>query len=282
MRDEVHQSACPPTRFGILTSPVTDAYLSRFAGIGRLYGTAALENFSQSRVMVVGIGGVGSWAVEALARSGVGALVLVDLDDICITNTNRQIHALTHTVGKSKAAALAERLKEINPEIAVEVQQAFYTAKSSQELLLAQKPDLVLDAIDAVQPKCHLLATCHENGIPVITSGGAGGRTDATRITLDDLARTHNDALLQAVRKRLRAEYRFPRSGKKIVKFHIPAVFSAEPPLFPQCDGSTSTERPEETPAGLKCDAGYGAATHLTATFGNIMAGWALKTLAES
>ncbi len=260
---------------------MTDAYLSRFAGIGRLYGESGLKILSESHVLVVGIGGVGSWAVEALARSGIGVLSLVDLDDICVTNTNRQIHALTQTVGQSKVSAMAKRLMEINPEIIVHEHQNFYTEQSSARLLLEIQPDLVIDAIDSVRQKCHLLATCHQHEIPVITSGGAGGRIDATRVTITDLALTHNDALLQSVRKQLRANYDFPRTEKKPVKFNIPAVFSSEPPLYPQCDGSTSTERPAETPAGLKCDAGYGAVTHLTANFGNLMAGWALNHLVK-
>jgi len=260
---------------------VTESYLARFAGIGRLYGQQALENFSRSHVMIVGIGGVGSWAVEALARSGIGKLSLVDLDDLCITNTNRQIHALTHTVGQPKVQAISERLLTINPEIEITCHQSFYTQNSSEALLLQDTPQVVLDAIDSVRHKCHLLASCREHKIPVITSGGAGGLTDATRVTLKDLALTHNDALLQSVRTKLRSEHRFPKAEKKPVKFRIPAVFSDESPLFPQCDGTSSTERPAESPGGLKCDSGYGAATHLTATFGNTMAGWTLRTLAE-
>ncbi len=255
--------------------------MTRFAGIGRLYGEKALLRFSESHILVVGLGGVGSWAVESLVRSGIGHLTLVDLDDICITNTNRQLHALVDTIGKSKAEALAQRAKAINPEIQLTIQQAFYTEKSSERILLENKPHVVLDAIDAVRPKCHLLATCLNHQIPVITCGAAGGRLDATRIEITDLAQTHGDALLQSVRKQLRADYQFPRVEKKIVDFDIPAVFSNEPPQYPQCDGETSTERPQETPAGLKCDSGYGAATHLTATFGNLMAGWALDYLAK-
>ncbi len=261
---------------------MTDAYLNRFSGIGRLYGKKALECFSKSHIMIVGLGGVGSWSAEALTRSGIGSLSLVDLDDICITNINRQIHALSETVGHSKATVLAERLHAIHPDLVTHVHQAFYTEHSSAELLLKNTPDLVIDAIDSVRPKCHLLATCREHHIPVITSGGAGGRGDATQIKIDDLARTHNDSLLQSVRKRLRSEYGFPRFEKKLKKFQIPAVFSAEPPLYPQGDGESCTERPAEAPAGLNCDTGYGAATHVTATFGNMMAGWALGVLSES
>ncbi|MGE9268449.1 MAG: tRNA threonylcarbamoyladenosine dehydratase [Verrucomicrobiales bacterium] len=255
-------------------------YLSRFSGIARLYGQPALARFARSRVLVIGLGGVGSWAVEALARSGVGQLSLVDLDDLCLTNTNRQIHALSSTIGQNKARTLAERVLAINPEAKVTTHERFYTEKNGEELLAESRPDLVIDAIDAVRPKCHLLASCHRQKIPVITSGAAGGRIDPTRLCIDDLSRTHDDALLASVRKNLRAHYGFPKAEKKSRKFGLPAIFSPEAPKFPQCDGSVSSERPDELPAGLKCDAGYGSVTHLTATFGNCAAAWALDQLA--
>ncbi|MGC6426770.1 MAG: tRNA threonylcarbamoyladenosine dehydratase [Akkermansiaceae bacterium] len=260
---------------------MTDDFLHRFGGIGRLYGIATLEAFSNSHVMIVGLGGVGSWAVEALARSGIGHLSLVDLDDLCQTNINRQIHALTNTVGQSKATALATRLREINPAIGITIHQCFYSEKNADELLLRNQPDAVIDAIDSVRPKCHLLATCRQHEIPVIASGAAGGRFDATQIRLDDLSKTHGDSLLQVVRRILRSDYRFPAAAKKSSKFRIPAIFSPEQPKFPQCDGTTSTNRPTKIHGKIKCDSGYGAATHLTATFGNLASGWILTVLAE-
>ena len=264
----------------LIENGVTEEYLSRFGGIARLYGRPALENFSKAHVMVVGLGGVGSWTVEALARSGIGRFTLVDLDDLCITNTNRQIHATQDSVGQSKASVLAQRIRQINPEADCLIEQAFYSEKNSAELL-ARKPDVIVDAIDSVPQKCHLLATCREQGLPIIASGGAGGRRDASQIQLADLSQTHGDALLLAVRKKLRAHYRFPKAEKKSAKFKIPAVFSAEQPKFPTCDGQTSTTRPAEMAGRIKCDSGYGAATHLTATFGNLMAGWVLDQLAH-
>ena len=257
---------------------VTEDYLNRFGGIARLYGIASLERFSKAHVMVVGLGGVGSWAIEALARSGVGQFTLVDLDDLCLTNTNRQIHATTDTIGQSKSVVLAKRILQINPDVRCAVEQTFYSEKNSEDLL-STAPGAVVDAIDSVRAKCHLLASCHEQNIPIITSGGAGGRIDASQIQLDDLSRTFGDALLLSVRKRLRSEYGFPKAQKKTPKFNIPAVFSPESPIFPTCDGNTSTTRPKEMPGGIKCDAGYGAATHLTATFGNLLAGWILSKL---
>lgn len=260
--------------------PVTEDFHNRFGGIARLYGLSALEKFSQSHVMVIGLGGVGSWTVEALARSGVGKFTLVDLDDLCLTNTNRQIHATTDTIGQPKTRALADRIRLINPEAQCYLEPVFYTENSS-EGLLAARPDIVVDAIDSVRQKCHLLATCRHQKIPVIASGGAGGRTDASQIRIADLSQTHGDALLLAVRRTLRSDYHFPKAEKKARKFKIPAVFSPEQPKFPTCDGGTSTKRPAEVPSGIKCDSGYGAATHLTATFGNLIAGWALNQLAS-
>ena len=257
---------------------MTEDYLNRFGGIARLYGIASLERFSKAHVMVIGLGGVGSWTIEALARSGVGQFTLIDLDDLCVTNTNRQIHATTETIGQSKAIVLAKRILQINPDLRCSVEQTFYSEKNSEDLL-SRAPDAIVDAIDSVRAKCHLLATCHKKKIPVITSGGAGGRIDASQIRVDDLSRTFGDALLLSVRKRLRSEYRFPKAKKKAPKFKIPAVFSPEAPFFPTCDGKTSTTRPKEMPGSIKCDAGYGAATHITATFGNLLAGWILKKL---
>lgn len=263
---------------------MTDNYLRRFGGIARLYGLPALAKFAESHVMIIGLGGVGSWAAEALARSGIGRFTLVDLDDLCLTNTNRQIHALSGTIGQSKAKVLAERVSAINPEARCSVKASFYTEKTSDDLLACQ-PDLVVDAIDSVRPKCHLLATCHSRRVPVIACGGAGGRIDPTRIQIDDLSRTHGDALLLSVRRRLRSDYHFPRVGdskKKPPKFRIPAVFSPEPPRFPSCDGGITLERPADLPGTIKCDSGYGASTHVTATFGNHLAGWVLGCLAAT
>jgi tRNA A37 threonylcarbamoyladenosine dehydratase len=238
----------------------------RFGGIARLYGTEALARFQSAHVAVVGIGGVGSWAAEALARTGIGKITLVDLDDLCLTNTNRQIHATTGTVGKPKVEVMAGRIREINPDCEVLARQEFYRVGDAGGLVSAGL-DAVIDAIDAVGPKCCLIARCREAGIPVVVSGGAGGRRDPGRITTADLARTHGDALLNQVRKRLRSDHGFPSGDGKQVSFGVPAVFSSERPVFPQSDGCVSEVRPEDLPAGLRCDAGFGTATHLTATF---------------
>lgn len=254
----------------------------RLAGIARLYGNAAFERFQSSAVMVVGVGGVGSWAAESLARSGIGELILVDPDDLCITNTNRQIHAIDGAYGKPKTRVLAERLRAIQPEIKIREHQEFYSARNAKEILTPH-PDIVIDAIDSLRAKCHLIASCHGQQIPVITSGAAGGRRDTTRIRAADLAHTSKDSLLAAVRRELRNSHGFPKAPERgaTEDFGIEAIYSEETPVYPTCDGGISQERPDSLPGGIRCDAGYGSATHVTASFGMATAGKALERLAS-
>lgn len=201
----------------------------RFDRMGRLVGDEGMARLFRSRVMVIGLGGVGSFAAESLARSGVGRLELVDFDLVCITNSNRQLQAMQGTVGKPKAEILAERLGRINPQSSVEPIRLFYNDKTS-ERLLADRPDFVVDAIDNVTAKCHLLARCRELGIRVVSSTGASGRIDPTQVHVADLARTRVDPLASAVRKILRHQYAFPAKAT----FGIPAVFSTESPAEPR------------------------------------------------
>ena len=200
----------------------------RFDRIGRLVGDEAMRRLFDSRVTVIGLGGVGSFAAEALARSGVGHLTLVDFDLVCVTNANRQLQAMRGTVGKPKATVLAERLRLINPAATIKAVPLFYEARLADKLL-PPDTDFVVDAIDNVTAKCHLLATCRERGIPVVCSTGASGRWDPTSIQVADLADTSRDRLGKAVRRILRQEYDFPRKGP----FGIPAVFSTELPKQP-------------------------------------------------
>lgn len=255
----------------------------RFSGISRLYGACALERFHQAHVTVIGIGGVGSWIVEALARSGIGHITMVDLDEICVTNVNRQLHAMDGQIGRLKTSAMAERIQAIHPDCQITEKQTFYSEKNADELL-ASSPDVVIDAIDAVRQKCHLIAECKTRGIPIVTVGAAGGRRDPSCIQIADLAMTCHDALLLQTRKNLRSHHDFPKAptGKKIKKFGVTAVFSTESPVFPQCDGSVSTQRPEGTNLRLSCESGYGTATPVTATFGMIAAAQALEILQKS
>ncbi len=249
----------------------------RFGGITRLYGMQAAEQISAARVAVVGIGGVGSWAAEALARSGVGTIILVDMDDLCITNTNRQIHALGNNYGRTKVEAMAERLRLINPAVQVEEVFAFYTA-AHPERLFDTAPDIVIDAIDSMRPKTHLIAECYKRKLPIITCGGAGGRINAADIHLADLARTCGDNMLAQLRKNLRKEHDFPLYDR-CPDIGIPCVYSPERPRFPKCDGSVSCERAPGQKGGIGCASGFGSATHVTGTFGFLMAGAALNII---
>ncbi|MBD5782347.1 tRNA cyclic N6-threonylcarbamoyladenosine(37) synthase TcdA [Pelagicoccus sp. NFK12] len=252
-------------------------YDFRFGGIGRLYGAAALQRFRAAHVCIVGIGGVGSWIVEALARSGIGKLTLVDLDDICESNINRQIHALDGLIGASKIETMAQRCRAINPECEVSTLHTFLTAKNVDEILAAGF-DYVVDAIDSTNHKVALIAACKQSETPVLTIGGAGGRIDPTQVQICDLARSINDQLLKRVRKQLRQQHGFPRQKKR--KFHIDCVFSPEEPLYPESCDIDGEEELGSKSVRLDCSSGYGAATHLTGTFGFFAASQVLKSLA--
>ena len=252
---------------------------SRFAGIDRLYGAGAAARLAKTGACVVGLGGVGSWLVEALARSGVGRLVLIDADDVCVSNTNRQSHALDGQYGRGKGEVLAERCRAINPAIDVEV-VAQFLVESNLEALLDRDHGIVLDACDSLKAKLAMTAWCRRRKQPMIVCGSAGGRTDPTLVRVRDLSRTEHDAMLALVRKRLRAEHGFPRNPERY--FGVPAVYSLENVRFPQPDGSTCGVRPKLEPAAalkLDCGAGLGAATHVTGTFGFAMAGKAIERL---
>lgn len=249
----------------------------RFGGIARLYGRSGAERLAASRAAVIGIGGVGSWAAEALARSGVGTIILVDMDDLCITNTNRQIHALQGQYGRLKVEVMAERLRLINPVLKVIPVISFYTP-THPERLFDTAPDVVVDAIDAMKPKTHLIAECVKRDVPIVTCGGAGGRIAASSIRVADLARTCGDNLLSRLRKNLRHEYGFPLHDR-CPEIGIPCVYSPERPRFPKCDGSVSCEREPGQKGGIGCANGFGSATHVTGTFGFLAAGAALQIL---
>ncbi len=255
---------------------------TRFGGIARLYGEAATRRFLRARVAIIGVGGVGSWAVEALARSGIGHLTLVDLDEICITNVNRQLHAMDGQIGRQKTDAMAERARAINPDAEVHIRQQFFTENSAAEIL---DPgfDAVVDAIDQSRHKAFLIAECHRRGIFTVTCGGAGGRRDPTRIRVADLAHSGKDPLLHQLRRTLRREHGFPKTplGQKPLPLGIDAVFSDEPQAYPQCDGTVSGERPDDAELRLNCASGFGTATHLTANFGLTAACRVLEHLAR-
>ncbi len=202
----------------------------RFDRMGRLVGDTRMKKLLASHVLVVGLGGVGSWAAEAIVRAGVGKITIVDFDEICITNANRQLHALTGMVGKQKSDVMAERLRKINPQAVVRELATFYNQDSHAEVF-AERPDVVIDAIDNITNKCFLIAHCRENGIPLVVSTGSAGRLDPTRVEVSDLADTQIDPLASSIRRILRQQYAFPSEGKK---FGVTAIFSREAVMQPE------------------------------------------------
>lgn len=236
-----------------------DHYQRRFGGIARLYRAEGLEKLRQSHICVIGIGGVGSWAVEALARSGIGKLTLIDMDDICVTNVNRQIHALTGEIGNLKTETMKARVSLINPECNVEIIDDFLTLNNLNDYL-TRGYDYVIDAIDNVKVKAGLIAFCKRNKIKLITTGGAGGQTDPSQIQITDLSKTIQDPLAAKVRNLLRKEYGFPASDKG--KFGIECVFSTQQLIFPKMEEGCRVS------ATMNCANGFGAITMVTATFG--------------
>lgn len=240
-------------------------YQLRFGGIERLYGVTGAQHIQQAHFCVIGIGGVGSWVAEALARNGIGQITLIDLDDICITNINRQIHALTDTVGESKVEVMAERIKQINPDCIVNEVEDFITFENLSELINDQF-DYVIDAIDSVKIKTALIAHCKRQKLPIVTVGGAGGQIDPTKIQIVDLSKTYQDPLLAKVKNQLRRDFNFPRNVKR--KFGIDAVFSTEQLMYPTSTGDVCHAKQNNDGAmRLDCSGGFGAATHVTASF---------------
>ena len=263
----------------------------RFAGVARLYGETGLQAFEKAHVLIAGLGGVGSWAVEALARSGIGELTLMDFDHIAVSNVNRQLHAIEDNFGKSKSEAMAERVRQINPLIKLNIIDEFLSPDNLDAHLRknAENPYFaVLDATDDVKMKIALAAYCEgrdelgrarlaeqkeqeiikQNGkksltIPLIICGGAGGKLDPSRIKAADLAKTTQDPVLSKIRYSLRKEYGFSNDPKK--KLGVTAIYSDEP-------------RQGVASGGLSC-AGYGSAVTVTATFGFVAAAEVLKLL---
>ena len=236
-----------------------DNYEQRFGGIGRLYTPEGLSKLRQAHVCVIGIGGVGSWAVEALARTGIGKITMIDMDDICVTNINRQIHAMTGTVAQLKTESMKERVERINPECVVEIIDDFISPENIPEYL-NRGYDYVIDAIDSVKTKAALIAYCKRNKIKLITTGGAGGQTDPRQIQIADLSRTIQDPLASKVRSLLRKEYNFSQNPKRT--FGVDCVFSTQPLIFPKMGEGC------EISATMNCANGFGAVTMVTATFG--------------
>ncbi len=257
---------------------VASDHTSRFGGMGRLYGRDALERLAQAHVAVIGVGGVGSWTVEALARSGVGRLTLIDMDDVCITNTNRQLPAIDGEIGRPKVTVLEERVRRINPAVQVEAVPEFFL-EGTAERLLAPGYDWVVDAVDRMSIKALIIAKACERGCRVLTVGGAGGRRDPTQIRCGDLGRTGGDVLLRQVRKKLRRTHGW--AGGEGNDYGVSAVYSAEPQVFPRADGSVcETPEPGDN-LRMDCASGYGAASFVTGAFGFAAAAEIVRRISE-
>jgi len=256
-------------------------YLDRFGGLGRLVGRAGLERLRAAHVCVVGVGGVGSWAVEGLARSGVGALTIVDLDDVCVTNVNRQLPALDGQIGRPKIAVLAERVRLINPACRVEAVAEFFTEATAARLL-APDFDYLIDAVDRMSHKARLIAGCRDRGRPCLTVGAAGGRRDATQIRAGDLGDAENDLLLRQVRKKMRRDFGFAAGATRgRMHFGVRCVWSGERPVFPWADGTCAPVPEAGSSLKLDCESGLGSAVFVTGAFGLVAAGEVVRAIAE-
>ncbi len=272
-------------------------YLDRFSGVGRVYGGKALHTLSEAHVCVVGIGGVGSWCAEALVRSGVKTITLIDLDEICVTNINRQLHALSKTVGQSKVLVMKERLLDISSELTVYTEQCFYTPKTERKLLgdiaeETKKFDVLIDAIDHTERKAQLIEACKLRSIPVISCGAAGGRRSPHMITCADLSQSTHDGLLRRVKKLLKTSPQFKqrfidnamtnsqtKSKNVNQEWGVPAVFSTERPYYPSPDGGVCQQAPSQESFRLDCNAGFGSLSFVTATFGFVAVSMAINIL---
>jgi tRNA A37 threonylcarbamoyladenosine dehydratase len=242
---------------------IVDDFESRFGGIVRLYGVKKMEQIRKARILVIGIGGVGSWVAEAFARTGVGHMTLVDLDDLCVTNINRQIHAVNGTVGKFKVDVMKERIALINPFCEVDTKQCFFSPKNLNEIF-DKTYDFVIDACDDFTNKCYLIDHCRKNKIPLVVMGGAGGKTDPLQIRVTDMASSANDRLLAKLRKKLRQDFAFPTENDG--DFGVWSVWSHERAVYPTADGCVTHKAPGLA-KNMDCSEGFGSASFVTGAF---------------
>ncbi len=250
----------------------------RFGSLARIYGEENLQKIQQAHICVVGIGGVGSWAVEALARTGVQHLTLIDGDDISRSNMNRQCHTLESTIGKMKAEVMKQRVLDINPDCHVQTVERYLGNDNIFELLLpdaSQSFDCVIDAIDRIKYKALMIYFCKRNKLPVVATGGAGGLTDPAQIEVKDLSRTWNDPLAASVRLALRQVHNFARNPRR--SFGVPCVYSTEQQRYPDKDGNVGYQKPGVAGLSLDCSFGYGSSVMVTGTFGFIAAAKAIE-----
>ena len=246
----------------------------RFGGVTRLYGPEATDRLRAAHVCIVGIGGVGSWSAEALARTGIGRITLIDLDMVAESNTNRQIHALGEIYGKAKVDAMAERIEAINPECKVSRIEDFVTPENAEKLLSGGF-SVVIDAIDQARVKAEMIAYCRNNNMPIVVAGAAGGQLDPTQVKVADLSQTIQDPLLAKVRSLLRRDHGFPRDGKR--KFSVLSVFSTEALRYPT--PAMACEAPNNA-TGLNCS-GFGSSVCVTSVFGMVAAAQTIKIITQ-
>ena len=256
----------------------TQNYHRRFGGVERLYGKQALIQFSQAHVVVIGIGGVGSWVTEALARNAIGKITLIDMDIVSESNINRQLPAMSSTIGRNKCDVMAERITDINEDCKVQIIDDFLTEDNIQDLIKLNT-DYIIDCIDNAKVKAALIAWCKRNKTKIITLGGAGGQVDPSLIKVSDLSHSEYDPLLARTRKILRQKYNFPTNLKR--RFSIPCVFSTEHLNYHSADGNITHKKPQsEELGGLSCAGGIGSSVMVTASFGFMATSYVLKKLA--
>ena len=245
---------------------LSESYQQRFEGLARVYGAAALPLLQAAHFCVVGVGGVGSWAAEACARSGIGKITLIDHDDIHISNTNRQLHTTDDNLHRSKVEVLRERILTINPECECSAIDDLVTRGNIEKFDFAQY-DYVIDAIDNAGHKLTLMHHCRRNKIRCVSTGGAGGLTDPTSIEIKDITLSHNDPLLAKVRAALRQQIGYSRNPKR--RYSMDCVFSSEQPIYPAADGEVSHTKPSHPErTTLDCETGIGSFVGVTACFG--------------
>ena len=257
----------------------------RFGGIARLYGDAGLLRLNAAHVCVVGLGGVGSWVAESLARSAVGQLTLIDMDVVSESNINRQLVATQADIGRDKGLVMRDRIHQINDQCQVNVVDEFVTKDNLNELI-DPSFSYVIDCIDDYRVKAALIHFCKSNKIKILTTGGAGGQLDPSKIKQTDLSRTQHDVLLSTTRKLLRQDYRFARNVKR--SFGVPCVYSDEQLVYPDGNGGLSPQRPAVDPTkgvtnnALNCAGGMGSITHVTGAFAFFASGFVLNQLANA
>ncbi|MEM7359440.1 MAG: tRNA threonylcarbamoyladenosine dehydratase [Pseudomonadota bacterium] len=266
--------------------PVDSLHNRRFGGIARLYGDAGLAQISKAHVCVIGIGGVGSWVAESLARSAVGTISLIDMDVVAESNINRQLLATTDSLGRDKVLVMKDRIQQINPDCTVHLVDDFISRTNLADYITPSF-DFVIDCIDDFRTKAALIHYCKKHKINVLTVGGAGGQVDPGKVRHSDLSRTQHDVLLARTRKLLRQDYGFAKNLKR--SFGVPCVYSDEQLVYPDGQGGLSAQRPsaELNNGGgnmgsnaLNCAGGIGSITHVTATFAQFACAHVLNQLA--